>query len=53
MRKAGKGGEALRRTLNNDGKPSFSVLAAELRRLTANRPHTPAEDLQRKGREEC
>jgi plasmid stability protein len=53
MRKAGKCSEILRRTLNNEGKPSFDDLAAELRRLTANRPHTPAKDLQRKGREEC
>lgn len=32
--------------------PTFLDLAAELRALTANRKHTPAEVLQREGRDE-
>jgi plasmid stability protein len=32
--------------------PALLELAAELRALTAGRPHTPAEVLQREGRDE-
>jgi antitoxin FitA len=32
--------------------PTFLDLAAELRAITANRKHTPAEVLQREGRDE-
>ena len=32
--------------------PSFEELAAELRKMTRGRRHTPAEDVLREGREE-
>jgi plasmid stability protein len=44
--------EMLRDGLRDEGGPSFATLAAELRRLTAGRKHTPAELLQREGRDE-
>ncbi len=44
--------EILRLALATDVEPSFDNLATELRRLTAGRAATPAEVLQREGREE-
>jgi plasmid stability protein len=45
--------QILRQTLAAEvEEPSFDELAAELRALTAGRPHTPAEKLQREGRDE-
>jgi plasmid stability protein len=44
--------DILRRTLNGEAETDFEVLAAELRALTGGRQHTPAEDLQREGRNE-
>jgi len=44
--------DILRRALDNEDEASFDTLAAELRQLTAQRPQTPAEDLQREGRDE-
>jgi plasmid stability protein len=44
--------EILRRTLAEEVELSFEDLAAELRALTADRQHTPAEELLREGREE-
>jgi plasmid stability protein len=44
--------EMLREGLRDEGGPSLAELAAELRRLTAGRQHTPAELLQREGRDE-
>lgn len=44
--------QILREALSNDVEPSFDDLAAELRALTAGRRHTPAEQLQREGRDE-
>jgi plasmid stability protein len=44
--------EMLREGLRDEGGPSLAELAAELRRLTAGRRHTPAELLQREGRDE-
>ena len=44
--------EILRQALSGEVEPSFDVLAAEFRALTRDRRHTPAEDLQREGREE-
>jgi plasmid stability protein len=42
----------LSRVLSSESEPSFDELAAELRLLTAGRTHTPAEVLQREGRDE-
>lgn len=42
--------EILRQALASEVEPGFEELAAELRRLTAGRRHTPAEDLVREGR---
>ena len=42
----------LRRALFEDDGARFDDLAAQLRALTAGRPHTPSEDLQREGRDE-
>lgn len=42
----------LRQVLEAEIEPSFDELAADLRKLTASRPQTPAEDLAREGREE-
>jgi antitoxin FitA len=44
--------EILRQALSAEAEPSFDDLAAELRALTRGRHHTPAEDLQREGRDE-
>jgi antitoxin FitA len=44
--------EILRQALSGEAEISFDDLAAELRALTAERSHTPAEDLQREGRDE-
>ncbi len=44
--------EILRNALAADVEPSFDEMAAQLRRLTAGRRHTPAEELVREGREE-
>jgi plasmid stability protein len=44
--------EILRQALAAETEPSFDDLAAEFRALTAGRRHTPAEVLQREGRDE-
>jgi plasmid stability protein len=44
--------EILRQALANEMEPSFEALAAELRRLTRARKHTPSEILLRQGRKE-
>jgi plasmid stability protein len=44
--------DILRRTLSGEAEVDLDQLAGELRALTAGRRHTPAEDLQREGREE-
>ena len=44
--------EILREVLSSDAEPSFDALAAELRKLTKGRRHTPSEVLQREGRDE-
>ena len=44
--------DILRRTLSGEAETDFKALAAELRALTAGRQHTPAEELQREGRDE-
>lgn len=44
--------EVLRQALSSEVEPSFRELAAELRRLTRGRHHTPAEELLREGRAE-
>ena len=44
--------DILRQALSAEVEPSFDDLAAELRALTAGRQHTPAEQLQREGRDE-
>ena len=44
--------EILRQALAAETEASFDKLAADLRRLTAKRRHTPAEVLQREGRAE-
>ena len=44
--------EILRQSLSADEEVSFDDLAAELRALTEGRKHTPAEELQREGRDE-
>ena len=44
--------EILRRALSAEVEPAFGELAASLRELTRGRRHTPAEMLQREGREE-
>lgn len=43
--------EILRQALSAEPEPSFDDLAAELRRLTRDRQHTPAEQLLREARE--
>ena len=42
--------EILRQTLASEIEPSFRELAAQLQEMTENRKHTPAEELQREGR---
>jgi len=44
--------EILRQALASEIEPSFRELAARLRELTRGRKHTPAEVLQREGRDE-
>ena len=44
--------DILRHVLEDEAEAEFSAMAAELRRLTAGREHTPAEVLQREGRNE-
>ena len=44
--------EILRQALSSDVEPSFTELAAELRRMTSRRRQTPSEELQREGRDE-
>jgi len=44
--------EILRQALAVDEEPSFDQLAAELRKLTRRRRHTPSEILLREGRDE-
>ena len=43
--------EILRQALAAEAEPDFARLAAELRRLTAGRSATPAEDLLREARD--
>jgi plasmid stability protein len=44
--------EILSEVLRKEVGPSFDVLAAELRKLTRDRPQIPSEVLQREGRDE-
>jgi plasmid stability protein len=44
--------EILRQALSAEAELSFEDLAAELRGLTADRRHTPSEQLMREGRDE-
>ncbi len=44
--------DILRQALDGEPDADFERLAAELRRLTATRVQTPAEILQREGRDE-
>ena len=44
--------EILRQALSSEVEPSFTELAAELRRMTSRRRQTPSEELQREGRDE-
>jgi plasmid stability protein len=44
--------DILSRILSSEADIDFDILAAELRALTSGRRHTPAEDLQREGRDE-
>jgi plasmid stability protein len=44
--------DILRQVPGAEEELSFDDLAAELRSLTAGRRHTPAEELQREGRDE-
>jgi plasmid stability protein len=44
--------EILRQALASEVEPSFEQLAAELRKLTADRRQTPSEILLREGRDE-
>ena len=44
--------EILAQALSTEAEPSFIELAAQLRELLAKREHTPAETLQRDGRDE-
>lgn len=44
--------EILRQALAADAEVSFDALAAELRKLTQGRVHTPSEMLLREGRDE-
>lgn len=43
--------EILRQALSAEVEPTFAELAAKLRELTRGRRHTPAELLQREGRD--
>ena len=44
--------DILRQVLEGEAEIDFERLASDLRRLTAGRRHTPAETLQREGRDE-
>ena len=44
--------EILRQALSDEIEPSFETLAAELRKLTEGRKHTPSEVLLRESRDE-
>ena len=44
--------EIPRQALSSEVEPSFEELAAELRKMTGGRRHTPAEDLLREGWDE-
>jgi plasmid stability protein len=44
--------EILRQALAVEIEPDFETLAADLRRLTSDRKHTPSEILLREGRDE-
>ncbi len=44
--------DILRQALQGEAEDDFAALAADLRKLTSHRTHTPAEVLQREGREE-
>jgi plasmid stability protein len=44
--------EILKEALSGEPNASFKEVAAQLRALTRDRRHTPAEVLQREGREE-
>ena len=44
--------EILRQALSLEPEPSFEELAAQLRRLTADREQTPSEDLLREERDD-
>lgn len=44
--------EILRQALSQEPDASFDELAAQLRKLTADRAQTPSEDLLREAREE-
>ena len=44
--------DILRQALEGEAEGDFERLAADLRRLTATRTQTPAEVLQREGRDE-
>lgn len=44
--------EILREALSGEIESSFEDLATEFRKLTSGRGHTPAEILQREGRDE-
>lgn len=44
--------EILRQALSADSEPSFEQLAADFRRLTKGRKHTPSEVLIRESRDE-
>ena len=44
--------EILRRALTENDRARFEALAAQMRAITAGRPHTPSEDLLREMRDE-
>ncbi|MFC4168986.1 FitA-like ribbon-helix-helix domain-containing protein [Teichococcus aestuarii] len=44
--------DILRQILEGEAGSDFEQIAADLRKLTAGRRHTPAEVLQREGRDE-
>lgn len=44
--------EILRQALSAEVEPAFAELAAQMRKLTKDRKHTPSEVLQREGRQE-
>ncbi len=44
--------DILRRALSDEVETGFNDLAADMRALTRDRRHTPAEQLQREGRDE-